>query len=132
MAVNIKRIDVPDLVEVGTESVVLDCDYGAGADTPGLGLVVKWFFNGSSGLVYQWIPPMQPQVIGLLKGKVDLTFRISGMLLISGKALFRSRCGPRFHPGLHLPSESPVENARFGLPEINKQSGQNLKHCVFF
>lgn len=78
VAVNIKRIEVPALVEMGTESVILNCDYGT--ETPGPGLVMKWFFNGSSGLVFQWIPPMQPQVIGLLKGKVDLTFRISGRL----------------------------------------------------
>ncbi|KPJ11153.1 hypothetical protein RR48_14792 [Papilio machaon] len=45
--------------------------------SPKVGLVMKWFFNGSSGLVYQWIPPMRPQVIGLLKGKVDLDFKIS-------------------------------------------------------
>ncbi|KAJ2950058.1 hypothetical protein O0L34_g11397 [Tuta absoluta] len=38
---------------------------------------MKWFFNGSTGLVYQWIPPQRPQVIGLLKGKVDMNFRIS-------------------------------------------------------
>lgn len=79
VAVNIKRIDVPALVEMGTDSVVLDCEYGA-TQPLGVkeGLVVKWFFNGSSGLVHQWIPPMRPQVIGLLKGKVELNYRISG------------------------------------------------------
>ncbi|XP_049867922.1 uncharacterized protein LOC126368081 [Pectinophora gossypiella] len=76
VAVNIKRVEVPPLVEVGTESVVLDCDFGT-SSTPEAGLVMKWFFNGSSGLVYQWIPPLRPQVIGLLKGKVDMNFRIS-------------------------------------------------------
>ncbi|XP_075974687.1 uncharacterized protein LOC142975615 [Anticarsia gemmatalis] len=76
IAVNIKRMEVPSLVELGTESVILDCDYSTGV-TPGPGLVIKWFFNGSTGLVYQWIPPRQPQVIGLLKGKVDMTFKIS-------------------------------------------------------
>ncbi|XP_026732976.1 uncharacterized protein LOC113497586 isoform X1 [Trichoplusia ni] len=76
IAVNIRRLDVPALVELGTESVTLDCDYSTGV-TPGPGLVLKWFFNGSTGLVYQWIPPMQPQVIGLLKGKVDMSFKIS-------------------------------------------------------
>lgn len=79
IAVNIKRIQVPPLVELGTDSVILDCDYSTGVK-PGPGLVIKWFFNGSTGLVYQWIPPRQPQVIGLLKGKVDMTFKISGKL----------------------------------------------------
>ncbi|XP_026315756.1 uncharacterized protein LOC113227099 [Hyposmocoma kahamanoa] len=77
IAVNIKRIEVPSLVEVGVESVILDCEYNVSSVAPDSGLVMKWFFNGSSGLVYQWIPPLRPQVIGLLKGKVDMNFRIS-------------------------------------------------------
>ncbi|XP_069356556.1 uncharacterized protein [Maniola hyperantus] len=76
VAVNIQRIEVPPLVEVGTEAVILDCQYKTNNASPP-GLVMKWFFNGSSGLVYQWIPPLRPQFIGLLKGKVDLDFRIS-------------------------------------------------------
>ncbi|XP_023951556.2 uncharacterized protein LOC112055606 [Bicyclus anynana] len=76
VAVNIQRIEVPPLVEVGTDAVILDCQYKTYNASPP-GLVMKWFFNGSSGLVYQWIPPLRPQVIGLLKGKVDLDFRIS-------------------------------------------------------
>ncbi|XP_063822611.1 uncharacterized protein LOC135072577 isoform X1 [Ostrinia nubilalis] len=77
VAVNITRIEVPALVEVGTNYVILDCEYSTGQLSPAPGLVMKWFFNGSANLVYQWIPPMRPQVIGLLKGKVDLNFRIS-------------------------------------------------------
>lgn len=79
-AVNIHRIEVPSLVEKGTDFVILDCQYNIPTVVP-LGLVVKWFFNGTSGLVYQWIPPLKPQVIGLLKGKVDLNFKISGKYL---------------------------------------------------
>ncbi|XP_068632650.1 uncharacterized protein [Battus philenor] len=77
VGVNIKNLEVPALVEVGAESIVLDCQYSIDAVSPRVGLVMKWFFNGSSGLVYQWIPPMRPQVVGLLKGKVDLDFKIS-------------------------------------------------------
>ncbi|XP_028037794.1 uncharacterized protein LOC114248675 isoform X1 [Bombyx mandarina] len=86
VSVNINRIEVPYLVEMGTESVILDCEYVMNAAS-GPGLVVKWFFNGSSGLVYQWIPPMLPQVIGLLKGKVDMNFRISDEPLQAYRAL---------------------------------------------
>ncbi|XP_063362817.1 uncharacterized protein LOC134651645 [Cydia amplana] len=75
VAVNIKRLEVPSLVEIGTDHVILDCEHDAPELLPGF--MMKWFFNGASGLVYQWIPPMRPQVIGLLKGKVDLNFRIS-------------------------------------------------------
>ncbi|XP_052756172.1 uncharacterized protein LOC113510245 isoform X1 [Galleria mellonella] len=87
IAVNITRIQVPSLVETGTEFVILDCEYSTGSVSPGPGLVMKWFFNGSAGLVYQWIPPMQPQVIGLLKGKVDMGFRISDEPLQAYRAI---------------------------------------------
>ncbi|KAJ8730737.1 hypothetical protein PYW08_002150 [Mythimna loreyi] len=95
IAVNIKRMDVPALVELGTESVILDCDYSTG-ETPGPGLVIKWFFNGSTGLVYQWIPPLRPQVIGLLKGKVDMSFKISDEPLQAYRAI------KIINPGTHL------------------------------
>ncbi|KAI8422203.1 hypothetical protein MSG28_006103 [Choristoneura fumiferana] len=85
VAVNIKRIDVPALVEMGTASIILDCEYDTQSLLPGL--VMKWFFNGASGLVYQWIPPRRPQVIGLLKGKVDLSFRISDEPLQAYRAI---------------------------------------------
>ncbi|CAG9785653.1 unnamed protein product [Diatraea saccharalis] len=75
--VELQDSEVPSLVELGTKSVVLDCEFSVEAVSPGAGLVMKWFFNGSANLVYQWIPPLAPQVIGLLKGKVDLNFRIS-------------------------------------------------------
>ncbi|KOB71539.1 Uncharacterized protein OBRU01_13950 [Operophtera brumata] len=73
---------------MGTDSVVLDCEYGASKPV-GVkeGLVMKWFFNGSAGLVQQWIPPMRPQVIGLLKGKVELNFRISDEPLQAYRAI---------------------------------------------
>ncbi|CAH2991204.1 unnamed protein product [Chilo suppressalis] len=48
---------------------------------------MKWFFNGSANLIYQWIPPMRPQVIGLLKGKVDLNFRISDIPIQAYRAI---------------------------------------------
>ncbi|XP_045495007.1 uncharacterized protein LOC123693817 isoform X1 [Colias croceus] len=86
VAVNIDKIEVPATVELGTESIILDCQYSTKTANPA-GLVVKWFFNGSSGLVYQWIPPLRPQVIGLLKGKVDMSFRISDEPLQAYRAI---------------------------------------------
>lgn len=74
---NINKLDVPPLVPIGVESMVLDCDYSLGEVSRNSGLVVKWFFN-QRNLVYQWIPPLRPQVIGILKDKVDKDFRISG------------------------------------------------------
>ncbi|XP_026500990.2 uncharacterized protein LOC113404335 [Vanessa tameamea] len=85
VAVNIHRIEVPSLVEIGTEFVVLDCQFSTHTTTQGL--VMKWFFNGSASLVYQWIPPLNPQVVGLLKGRVDLNFRISDEPLQAYRAI---------------------------------------------
>ncbi|XP_077300596.1 uncharacterized protein LOC143921257 isoform X2 [Arctopsyche grandis] len=73
--VHIDNMDVPQLVELGShESVVLDCEYTLGDSD---GLVVKWFLNNKSNLVYQWIPPRKPQDIGQFKGKLDLDYRAS-------------------------------------------------------
>ncbi|XP_072939167.1 uncharacterized protein [Epargyreus clarus] len=77
VAVNIRRVEVPSLVEIGTESIILDCEYTMETVPPRLGLVIKWFFNSASGLVYQWIPPLKPQFVGLLKGRGDMNFRVS-------------------------------------------------------
>lgn len=74
--VHIDNMDVPPLVELGShESVVLDCEYTLGDSD---GLVVKWFLNNKSNLVYQWIPPRKPQDIGQFKGKLDLEYKASG------------------------------------------------------
>ncbi|XP_050664848.1 uncharacterized protein LOC126965355 [Leptidea sinapis] len=85
-AVTIDHLEVPSVVELGTDSIVLDCQYRTTSPMPA-GLVMKWFFNGSSGLVYQWIPPLPPQVIGILKGKVDIGFRISAEPLQAYRAI---------------------------------------------
>lgn len=37
---------------------------------------MKWFLNGE--LVYQWVPPKQPQSLGILKDRVDLYFKATG------------------------------------------------------
>ncbi|XP_046675849.1 uncharacterized protein LOC124364416 isoform X5 [Homalodisca vitripennis] len=68
----IKEIKVPDVVLNGTKPVVLDCDYVL--DDPS-GLVVKWFFNNHPAPVYQWIFKQKPQVLGVLKGKINLNYR---------------------------------------------------------
>uniref|UniRef100_A0A1B6KBL5 Ig-like domain-containing protein n=1 Tax=Graphocephala atropunctata TaxID=36148 RepID=A0A1B6KBL5_9HEMI len=70
--VKIKEIKVPDVVLNGTKPVVLDCDYVL--DDPA-GLVVKWFFNNHPAPVYQWIFKQKPQVLGVLKGKINLNYR---------------------------------------------------------
>lgn len=74
-AIQISRISVPPAVENNSGlPVILDCEYTL---RPGdEGLVVKWFLNGNS-CVYQWTPPKPPQALGVLKDRLDLSYKAS-------------------------------------------------------
>lgn len=77
---------MPEIIQYGVEdAVILDCDYTYSNDTSGL--VVKWFFKSKSKLVYQWIVGQKPQDIGILRGRVDLTYRASSDPLKMHRAL---------------------------------------------
>lgn len=47
-------------------------------------------------LVYQWIPPRVPQALGVLAGRINTTFRVSGDPWAAHRALYI----PRPHPVL--------------------------------
>jgi hypothetical protein len=80
-AVEIKEMVVPSVVEVGSENVVLDCNYNFEASEAEQ-LEVKWYFNEDPAPFFQWIAGVegsQPQLIGsLFEDKIDLTFLASG------------------------------------------------------
>ncbi|XP_042235336.1 uncharacterized protein LOC121875052 isoform X2 [Homarus americanus] len=73
--VSIVRLTVPEVVKTNTTAVVLDCDYQVDEwERPGL--VVKWYVD-KLHLVYQWIPPLRPQALGVLSGRVNTTYEAS-------------------------------------------------------
>ncbi|CAG5006134.1 unnamed protein product, partial [Parnassius apollo] len=85
-AVKIVKIVVPEIIQYGVQdAVILDCDYTYGNNTSGL--VVKWFFRNKARPVYQWIVSQKPQDMGILRGRVDLTFRASNDPLKMYRAL---------------------------------------------
>ncbi|XP_060800751.1 uncharacterized protein LOC106140913 [Amyelois transitella] len=85
-SVKISRLIVPEIIQYGVQdSVILDCDYTYGNNTAGL--VVKWFFKNKARPVYQWIPSQKPQDLGILRGRVDLTYRASNDPLKMHRAL---------------------------------------------
>ncbi|XP_045763187.1 uncharacterized protein LOC123865971 isoform X2 [Maniola jurtina] len=74
-SVRIMNIRVPEVFQYGTkDAITLDCDFVTNNVT---GLVVKWFYMDRSHPVYQWIPPQKPQALGLLKHKLDLSYKVS-------------------------------------------------------
>ncbi|CAH0628609.1 unnamed protein product [Chrysodeixis includens] len=74
-SVRIINIRVPDVIQYGTkDSITLDCDFVTNNVT---GLVVKWFYMDKTQPVYQWIPPQKPQALGILRNKVDLSYKVS-------------------------------------------------------
>lgn len=75
-AVKIIKIVVPEIIQYGVmDAVILDCDYTLSNDTAGL--MVKWFFRNKARPVYQWIATQKPQDMGILRGRVDLSYRAS-------------------------------------------------------
>lgn len=88
--VQITHLRVPPYVANGSHAAVLDCEYQLGPreSINASGLVVKWFFNDGPAPVYQWIPPNRPQDLGLLKGRLDLSYQASKMNASRHRALY--------------------------------------------
>ncbi|XP_034173707.1 uncharacterized protein LOC117601263 [Osmia lignaria lignaria] len=63
-ASKIHSLEVPPVVRNGTGPIDLSCIYNVRKDENGL--VIKWYHNMDQ--VYQWIPPMPPQDVGVLNG----------------------------------------------------------------
>ncbi|XP_066939244.1 uncharacterized protein [Macrobrachium rosenbergii] len=74
-SVSIVNLSVPNVVEADTEPILLDCEYRV-EEWESSGLVVKWYLDAVH-LVYQWIPPIQPQALGVLSGLVNTSYRAS-------------------------------------------------------
>ena len=64
-AVRIRELNVPALVEDGSENILLDCDYDY-EENEKVQLEIKWYFNSEPTPFYQWVPEKnaRPQIIG--------------------------------------------------------------------
>ena len=80
LTVEIMDLVVPSVVEVGSENVVLDCNYSF-EDSEASELEVKWYFNEDPSPFLQWIAgrnDSQPQVIGsMFEDKIDLSYTMT-------------------------------------------------------
>ncbi|KAH0567653.1 uncharacterized protein LOC123264106 [Cotesia glomerata] len=65
--VKITKLKLPLAVHNGTGPIELICGYRIGRHENGL--VVKWFHDLEQ--IYQWIPPMPPQVNGIISGLTE-------------------------------------------------------------
>ncbi|KOX75344.1 hypothetical protein WN51_13214 [Melipona quadrifasciata] len=66
-ASKIYTLDVPLVVRNGTGPIDLSCIYNVSKDENGL--VIKWYHNEDQ--IYQWIPPMPPQDVGVINGLAE-------------------------------------------------------------
>jgi len=90
--VRINKLQVPEVAQLGNP-VVLDCDY-SWEETKDEGLVVKWYFNEERIPVYQWIATQKPQVLGILKGRLNLEYSVSQDKNSKHRALHITKPGP--------------------------------------
>ena len=79
-SLEITDLTVPSVVEVGSENVVLDCNYNFEPQEASE-LEVKWYFNEDPAPFLVWIagrPESRPQVIGsMFEGKIDVSYTVS-------------------------------------------------------
>ena len=79
-SLEITDFTVPSVVEVGSENVVLDCNYSFEPEEASE-LEVKWYFNENPAPFLVWIagrPESIPQVIGsMFEGKIDVSYTVS-------------------------------------------------------
>ncbi|CAB4065292.1 unnamed protein product [Lepeophtheirus salmonis] len=78
-SVKILNLNVPDLIEVGTSDIELDCQYNYEEDEK-VQLDIKWYFENDPSPFYQWVPGQmdRPQVIGdTFKDHLDLNHSVS-------------------------------------------------------
>ena len=93
VGIQITDLRVPPAVRSNSGSAaLLDCEYTFKPDEWAAdkysGLVVKWYFNKSPSPVYQWISGQKPQGLGILKGKLDLSHRVSDHVATMYRALY--------------------------------------------
>ena len=79
-SLEITDLTVPSVVEVGSENVLLDCNYNFEPQEASE-LEVKWYFNEDPAPFLVWIagrPESRPQVIGsMFEGKIDVSYTVS-------------------------------------------------------
>ena len=65
LSVKIRELTVPSMVELGSENILLDCDFEYNADER-VQLDIKWYFSGEEDPILQWVPSVskKPQTIG--------------------------------------------------------------------
>ena len=76
MSVKIRELSVPSVVELGSENILLDCDFDYD-EAEKVQLDIKWYFNSEPSPFYQWVPEKmsRPQIIGdKFRKHVDLDF----------------------------------------------------------
>ena len=79
-SVSITLLSVPRGVQLGTDSVILDCQYTY-KDTEADQLRVRWFYNQDPSPFFQWMAgtmDSKPQVIGsMFEDKIDLSYMVT-------------------------------------------------------
>ena len=84
---------VPELVELGSEDILLDCDFDY-IESEKYQLDIKWYFNGEPSPFFQWVPGQmsKPQIIGeRFRDHVDVDHSVHTDSYKSHRALLLKR-----------------------------------------
>jgi len=87
--VKIRELTVPSMVELGSENILLDCDFDYDPDER-VQLDIKWYFNSEPSPFYTWVPEKmsRPQIIGeKFRSHVDVDHVVHGDSHMKHRAL---------------------------------------------
>lgn len=73
------------------DNVTLDCDFEFSGER---NLVVKWYFDNTTNMIYQWIPSRKPESVGAFKTIIDVTYKATDDKRTMYRALHLTRVWP--------------------------------------
>lgn len=91
--ITITELRVPQSLnnEDPPENVTLDCVFEVSGES---NIVVKWFFNSTENMIYQWIPSKEPATLGMFKDIVDINYKATEDMETMYRALHITQISP--------------------------------------
>ena len=122
----IRELSVPSVVELGSENILLDCDFDYN-DTERIQLDIKWYFEDEPTPFYQWVPEQmaRPQIIGeKFRKHVDLDYVVHSDSHKKHRALLLKR------PTTELSGAYTCKVSTFVSEDVRRE--KMIVYCKYF
>ena len=125
-SVKIRDLVIPELVELGSEDILLDCDFDYN-ESEKYQLDIKWYFNGEPSPFFQWVPGQmsKPQIIGeRFRDHIDINHSVHEDSYKSHRALLLKK------PSIELSGVYTCKVSTFLDEDIKRK--RMIIYCEFF